>query len=372
MNVLSGFAAADVSVTLTVADAAGNTATVPGFDFKFHAIGPPLALSEDTQYPAASKPESTFAYHIADNTYGAMWNFGPQFTSDLVRLVRYFITNPTPEPVAVQFDYAQDARGSWQAVESWKRFGANEPEGRNPDGSIYLNVPSASVAFTMDGFTFHNATYWGLPYGTMSGSLSQGEYGPHPCGSPSGGLILHRMRDTVNKYVCSAQVAVDLFATSLETAVFSTGDVSVRPYRIAPELQGQERDPDLDSSGRWVLVPPAAGGVPGTLVVYLARPVLASRSRPLQWNAAVSSPSTNTAVNHYQFWDYEFLWGYYGVYPGYDTYVLLRMGAYLTAAQDNLYGTLAATTQAYTGTNLLGEPVPRLSLTVAREALATH
>jgi allophanate hydrolase len=35
---------ADVSISLTVADAAGNEVAVPGFNFKFHAIGPPLAL----------------------------------------------------------------------------------------------------------------------------------------------------------------------------------------------------------------------------------------------------------------------------------------------------------------------------------------
>ncbi|ACL64491.1 hypothetical protein A2cp1_1146 [Anaeromyxobacter dehalogenans 2CP-1] len=367
---------ADVSISLTVADAAGNAVTVPGFNFKFHAIGPPLALVEDTQYPAAAKPESTFVYHLADNTYGVMWTLGAQFGSNVVRLIRYFITNPTPEPVAVQLDYAQDARGSWQAVETWNRFSAGEPTGRNADGNYYLNVPSSSVAFTMDGFTFHNPTYWEVPYGTMTGTLSQGEYGPHPCGSPSGGYILHRMGDRTNKYVCSADFAVNLFTTTPETAAFSTSDVAIRPYRISPELQGQERDPDLDPSGRWFLVPPAAGAVPGTLVVYLARPVLAQRTRPLQWNAAVSSPPANIAVNHYQDWDYEFWWGYYQpasyLYPGYDTYILMRMGAYLTAAQENLYGTLLATTQAYMGTNLLGEPAPRLSVDLAREPLATH
>src|SRR5512138_2038812 len=140
---------ADVSITLTVADAAGNTVTVPGFDFKYHAIGPPLALAEDTQYAAAAKPESTFPYHIADNTYAAMWSLGPQFGANVVRLARYFITNPTPEPVAVQLDYAQDARGSWQAVETWNRFSAGEPTGRNADGNYYLNMPSSSVAFMM-------------------------------------------------------------------------------------------------------------------------------------------------------------------------------------------------------------------------------
>lgn len=367
---------ADVAITLTVADAAGNTATLPGFNFKFHAIGPPLALAEDTQYPAAAKAESTFAYQLADNSYGAMWILGPQFGSNAVRLVRYFITNPTPEPVAVQLEYAQDARGSWQAVETWNRFSAAEPTGRNVNGNYYLNDPSSSVAFTMDGFTFHNPMYWRVPYGTMTGVLPQGEYGPHPCGSVSGGRILHRMGDRANKYVCSAQVAVNFFTTTPEAAAFSTSDVSVRPYRIAPELEGQERDPDLDFSGRWVLVPPAAGLVPGTLVVYLTRPVLSQRSRPLQWNLAVDSPPANPAVNHYQTWDYEYWWGYYqpssGLYPGYDTYILMRMGAYLAAAQENMYGTLSATTQAYMGTNLLGEPVPRLSVTLAREPLATH
>ncbi|GAO01280.1 hypothetical protein [Anaeromyxobacter sp. PSR-1] len=367
---------ADLSITLAVTDGAGNTATVPGFNFTFHSVGPPLALAEDTQYPAAASAESTYAYHLVDNTYASMWVLGSQFGSNVVRLLRYFITNPTPDPVAIQFDYAQDARGSWQVFESWNRFSAGEPTGRNADGNIYLNRPDTSVAFMMDGFGFHNAMYWRVPYGTTTGTLSQGEYGPHPCGSPSGGYILHRMGDTKSKYVCSAQIGVNLFTTTPETAAFSTGDVTVWPYRIAPELQGQERDPDKDSSGRWVLVPPAAGAVPGTLVIYLARPVLAQRSQSLQWNAVVSSPPENTAVNHYQNWDYEFWWGYYQpssyLYPGYDTYVLLRMGAYLAAAQENLYGTFSATTQAYTGTNLLGESAPRLSLTLTREPLAVH
>lgn len=363
---------ADLSISLTIADSAGNTVTVPGFSFKFHAIGPPLALVEDAEYPAAAKAESTYAYDLADGTYGTMWTLGPQFASNVVRLVRYFVTNPTPDPVAVQLEFAQDARGSWQAIESWSRFTAPEPIGRNADGGIYLNVPSTSVEFAMDGFTYHNAMYWRIPYGTLEGPLAQGEYGPHPCGSPSGGGILHRMGDRANKYLCSTEADVSLFSTTPETAVFSTSDVSVWAYRLAPELQGQERDPDEDPSGRWVLVPPAAGGVPGTLVVYLARPVLAERSRPLAWNAAVSAPSANNAVNHYQVWDYEMWWRYFGLYPDYDTYVLYRTGSYLVTAQENVYGTLSAMTQAYTGTNLLGEPAPRLSLTLAREALVIH
>jgi len=241
---------------------------------------------------------------------------------------------------------------------------------------LRLNRPDISAPLMLDGFGFHNAMYWRVPYGTMSGILSQGEYGGHPCGSPSGGHPAHRIGDTLNKYVCDASTGVSFFSATPETATFSSSDVSVRPFRIAPELQGQERDPNTDLSGQWVLVPPAAGGVPGTLVVYLARSVTAPRSRPLPWNLAVGPPSTHEAVNHYQTWDYEWWWGYYQpwsiLFSGYDTYVAFRAGAYLLAAQENLYGTLSGTTHAYSGTALLGESVARLSVTMSREPLAVH
>jgi hypothetical protein len=362
--------AATLSITLTVADAAGNTATVSGFNFTFHTVGPPLAIAEDAEYAAASRPESTFAYHLADGSYASMWVVGPQFTSNKVRLARYFLSNPTPDPVAVLLDYAQDARGSWQAVESWTRFMVSDPLGRNADGNYTLNRMDASAAFTMDGFPFRNPMFWALPYGNLAGTVPQAEYAAHPCGSKSGGLILHRMGDSANKYVCSTKVSVDVFSTTPETGTFSTADVSVRPYRIAPELQGQERDPD--TVGNWVLVPAAAGGVPGTLVLYLARPVAAQRSRALEWNKAVAATEAAAVANHYQTWDYEFWWPYGSILPGYDTYLLMRTGAYLVTAQENLYGTLSVTTQAYAGASLLGEPVPRLSRSIAREPLFVH
>jgi hypothetical protein len=228
----------------------------------------------------------------------------------------------------------------------------------------------------MDGFTFHNALYWRVPYGTTTGAVGGAEIGAHPCGSPSGGDVVHRMGDTVNKWSCSSAVGFSLYSTALETGTFSSSDVSVWPYRIAPELQGQERDANKDASGTWFLVPPAAGGVPGALVVYLARTVTAPRARPLMWNSTAGPPSTAEAVNHYQLWDYEMWWGYHQpwnvLYPGHDTYTAIRMGTYLAAAQESLYGTLNATTNAYSGTTLLGEAIPRVSVPISRDALAAH
>jgi hypothetical protein len=362
---------AALSITVTVADAAGNTATVPGFNFTFHAVGPPIAITEDAEYAAAAKPESTFAYHLGDGSYGSMWIVGPQFIANQVRLARYFISNPSPEPVAVLLDYAQAPQGSWQAVESWTRFLVGDPIGRNADGTYTLNRPDASAPFTMDGFAFHNPMYWRLPYGSVTGGVPQAEYGAHPCGGPTGGRILHRMSDTANKYVCSSTVKLDFFSTTPETAAFSTADVMLQPYRIAPELQGQERAPDALSGG-WVLVPPATGGAPGTLSVYLERSVGAPRLRALEWNKAIPATQAAPPANHYQTWDYEFWWPYGSVLSGYDTYLLMRAGAYLATAQENLYGTLSVTTQAYAGTSLLGEPVPRVSLSIAREPLVVH
>jgi hypothetical protein len=362
---------AALSITVTVADAAGNTATVPGFNFTFHAIGPPLAITEDNEYAAAAKPESTFAYHLADGSYGSMWIVGPQFVANQVRLARYFISNPSPQPVAMLLDYAQAPQGSWQVVESWMRFLVGDPIGRNADGTYTLNRPDASAPFTMDGFTFHNPMYWRLPYGSVTGGVPQAEYGAHPCGSPTGGRILHRMGDTANKYVCSSTVKLDLFSNTPETAAFSSADVMLQPYRIAPELQGQERAPDALSGG-WVLVPPATGGAPGTLAVYLERSVGAPRLRVLEWNKAIGATQAAPPANHYQTWDYEFWWPYGSVLSGYDTFLLMRAGAYLATAQENLYGTLSVTTQAYAGTSLVGEPVPRVSLSIAREPLVVH
>ena len=367
---------ASVSITLTVSDAAGNSSTVPGFSFTFHTIGPPLAIAEDTQYAAAAKPDSTFAYHVGDGSYATMWTTNAQFVGNAVRLARYIITNPSPSAVGLQLAYAQDPRGSWQAVETWNPFNVNEPTGRNADGGIYLNRPDTSVAFPLDGFTFHNAMYWGWPYGTASGPLGNAEYGPHPCGSIANGDIVHRIGNGANKFQCSTALGINVFSTTPQVGTYSQGDVSLFAYRVAAELQGQERDANRDPTNQWLIVPAAAGGVPGALVVYVARFVGAPRARPLQWNATVSPPSTSAAVNHFQTWDYETWFGYHQpwsvLYPGYDTYVAFRVGAYLAAAQENLYGSLSGTTVASSGTALVGEAAPRLAKAISKEPLAVH
>ena len=359
---------AALSIALTVADAAGNSVAANGFNFGFHVIGPPLAVSKDTQYAAAAKPDSVYAYRLADQTYAALWQTGPQFPDYVARLARYIITNPIPETVALDLAYLQDPRGSWQAVESWYFYTIDEPIGANPDGTYTLD-PNASKAYAIDGFTFHNPLFWRTPYGTMTGPLTQAEYGAFPCGAPSrDAYAAHRIGDRTAKYFC-----INALPGTPEVATFSSAEVSLFAYRVAAELQGQERAPDTDPSGRWLLVPPAAGGVPGTLVVYLARPVTASRTRALQWNMVPTTSGSAYLANHYQTWDYE-SWGWISFYnyPGHDIHIANRAGRYLARAQDLLSGTLAGTTQAYSGAGLLGEPVDRLSLVFAGEPLAIH
>jgi hypothetical protein len=81
-------------------------------------------------------------------------------------------------------------------------------------------------------------------------------------------------------------------------------------------------------------------------------------------------------VNHYQTWDYELWVGYHQpwdvLYPGYDTYLADRVGRYLSASQENLYGLLEGTTCGYSGKTLVGETIPRVSVPLTREPLVVH
>jgi len=374
---------ATISLTITVTDAAGNETTVPGFNFTFHVIGPPVAWTEDTQYPAQAKPESTYAYHLADNTYATLWTAAPQFIGTVVRLVRYIITNPTPEPVALQLGYTQDPGGSWRAVETWNYFDVVEPAGWQSDGTLQLMTPTSAQPFSLDGYTYYNPMYWVLPFGGTSQSQAWVQYGPHPCGSDAGGDIVHRLGDSQNRFLCGASFSPPVsFATyqlsTEQTGVTSSGDVSTRLYRVAQELGGQERSPDTDPTGQWTLVPAASSGTPGTLVVYLVRSVTAARTRSLQWDAAYSSAVAGrddpNPPNHYQTWDFELwaAWGLNSPIPGYEAFVAYCAGMYLSAAHDSLYGTLSGTTRPYGNNGVFGEALPRVSVALERDPLTTH
>jgi hypothetical protein len=108
-----------LKVTVGVADAAGNQ----GGDevkLKYAVIGPPLHIVVDEEYPKPGTLNSTEPHKIADGTYGRLFDasdrttFGP---TQQIRLVRLVVTNPSPQPVALDVSSITD--GSWRMTETW-------------------------------------------------------------------------------------------------------------------------------------------------------------------------------------------------------------------------------------------------------------
>lgn len=350
-----------LSISITVTDAAGNTTTASGFDFVFHVIGPPLAIVEDEQYPtnALADGSTTFAYHLSNNTYAQLWD-GARFPNAAVRLMRYVVTNPTTEPVALRLSYAQAAGGSWQAYEYWTWYNVGEPWFLGQSVTQKTSCYDAK-SYAIDGFSFAQ------PFCTTAGSSVQCWNGT---AWGTGSVILfHRMGDRTYRFLCGTSEMVE--ATRGQTAgASSVAEISVEPLRVTPELGGQERAPERDLSGQWVLVPPASGGTPGSLVVYLERPAGVPRSPALNWN--LNGVPGSDAMDHYQTWEYMEWIRWSSPTSGYDWRTGYRLGRYLVSAEDRVYGTLLGSTHSYSEDGLVGEVASRISVSLAREPLFTH
>ncbi len=350
-----------LSIRVTVADAAGNSTTASGFDFVFHVIGPPLAIVEDEQYPTNAQADgsATFAYHVSDNTYAQLWD-GARFPNAAVRLMRYIITNPTTEPVALQLSYAQAAGGSWRAYEYWSWYNVGQPWFLGQSTSQKTECHDAK-SYAIDGFSFAQ------PFCTTAGSAVQCWTGT--AWSTAGIILFHRMGDRTYRFLCDSSALRD--ATSEDTAgVSSAAGITLEPFRVAPELGGQERAPDTDGSGQWVMVPAASGATPGTLVVYLKRPAGAARSPALNWN--MNAVPGSEAADHYQTWEYMEWIRWSSPSPGYDWRSGYRIGRYLVNAEDRVYGSLLGSTHASSEGIFAGEVASRISVTIVREPLFTH
>lgn len=358
--------AATVSFTITAKSSAGAAATVPGFNFIFHVLGPPLAINEDAQYPPAAQAGSTYAYHLGDNTYSTMWS-PSQLPSAFVRLVRYVITNPSEQPVALQLSYAQAPGGSWQAYEQWKGYNVGEMgfHGMNMNG--FGRYCGDAASYVEDGFTYRIPMCVGEGTKISCWDTATQSYSSYR------GFLYHKRGDTLHQFICPTVDLAGLPSRDI-TSVASSSDVTLLQYRVAAELGGQERTPDTDPTAQWVIVPAATGGVPGTTVVYLARAATAPRSPGLTWNLNGLAAATDS-YNHYQTWDYDQWWRLSGGTtnnPGYDWYAASRIGLYLAAAQDRLYGGLNGKTQSYGEGGLYGEPTSRIGVTLSRDALYSH
>ena len=350
-----------IAVNLALADAAGNIAAVGPFEFTWHALGPPVAVSRDAGYASYGRLGSTFPYRLSDNSYANLWNAGSSaFSSGLVRLVRYVVSNPSPQPIAIAPVYDQAPAGSWQAVETWQNLGSQEL----PEVSLSA-LPYQAQAFSVDGFTFFQPLWWATPFGTAGTGNSIGA--PFPCDSLLfSGYAGHRVGETWRQWTCIPDAEVTSFKTIVE--VGSSANVDVPVYR-GPDSDADEHEfARKDLTGTLHVVPAASAAAPGTLVMYIARPVGAGRARPLLWNRR--SPH-----NVYQTWDYEiFQYNRQQAYGSktYEVFNALRAGKDLKSATDVLNGTLYLNTSGLLDEAPIGEAATRFTAPFSSTTIASH
>jgi hypothetical protein len=121
--------------------------------------------------------------------------------------------------------------------------------------------------------------------------------------------------------------------------------------------------------GSYSLVPAAIGSTPGTLVVYVTRPLSAPRSIPLRWNPVTQS-------GQYQQWLEEI-----GVYRSFDVdfltvnwiYEAWRAMRALSTAEDHLSGSVLFETSAVSGgMTLSGEASMLPAISFTDRVVGTH
>jgi hypothetical protein len=357
-----------VNVRLQLADAAGNVATAGPFAFTFHVVGPPVAVAEDVNYATYRDQWSTFAYGIGPE-FQALWDASVTFTARNVRLVRYVLSNPAREPVAIAASFAQSPGGSWKSVESWRAYVVTEP------GGGYLDGFGTETAYTVDGFRFWQYLKWAYPYGSPGAGVATSETSPWPCAASweQGGIPAHRVGDTGSRFVC-APPGVTTYAADddVETAAFSSGDVVVETYTDVRQDGRESRPPE--SAGGMLIVAAATDGGPGTLVVYLTRSASAPRSRPLQWGRGTGSARFETwdwmVWRRYYTWLYRpSAWG--AGYYEYHSFTGYRRGRYLASMRETLDGGISVMTRGVSAANvLMGEPLTGFTAQLSRDVIA--
>ena len=356
-----------LSVSLALKDAAGNATTAGPFAFTFHVVGPPLAIAEDPAYATYRDPWNTHPYSVANSTYMQLWDPG-HFSGRNVRLLRYVVTNPAPEPVALTVTYQQAAGGSWKTIESWPAYSFREPGGQ------YLDDFNSGTLFTLDGFTYMQYLKWAYPYGSSGAGIQppKAETSPWPCALSyeQGGNVAHRIGDTANRFVCAPSTVLYFpRADDVETTAFAVGDVTPELYGEYSANGGESLQPALDTTGQMAIIPAATAAGPGVAVFYLTRSSWLGRSRPLSWGRGSGAARYETW--EWQIWDRYWKWAY--GYWAYHTFMAYRWGRYLSASTETIDGSLSAATRGVSSSaSLIGEPLGVFSSLQRSRTVATH
>jgi hypothetical protein len=366
--------ASTMAVTLEVTDAAGNRTTSGPYSFALHVIGPPLGVFEDTSYGTYGDLWSSHAYAVGLQ-YATLWNLSAdRFGTRNVRLVRYVITNPAPQPIAFNVTWAPPASGnSWKLVENWRGFILYEP------GSTYLDN-FAVTPFVLDGFTFYQTTQWAYPHGTPGAGAANSEMAPWPCSETyeQGGMAAHRIGDWQNRFVCAPLEVRRQFYDSIadmngavkyvESAVFSESLIVPEFYAEYTPI-GREMAVAPRLANGMVTVPAASAAGPGVAVVYLTRPGGAPRTRGLEVGRGSGAQRFETWP--WEIWAFRYKWTLYSTYE-YHTYRAWRLGTFLESAADVMNGQMSVTTQGLVANSAFGEAAVVSSAAFNSRVVATH
>ena len=215
-----------LKVTVEVTDVAGNKGGSQ-VELTYQVIGPPLNIVVDSNYSGSGARSSTYPYKIADGTYGMLFNGGDYMTfggAQQVRLARLVVTNPAPEPVAL--DVSGIATGTWSMTETWSG---------NQGGVTGTATFNDRTCPPDNGYATKHLSM----YAPRGGTLGNQDPGPASVGW--------------NGVAATANLA----------SIAELRDGSPLP-KVA---------------GRYI-VPAASGSAPGVVSLYVARPLAVSRPGP--------------------------------------------------------------------------------------------
>jgi hypothetical protein len=308
--------AASVSVSVTVSDAAGNTSTSTPITLTFHTIGPPLAIAEDLEYSTRNDPKSTYPYVVSKGLYSLLFDANtPAFLPEnAVRLVRYIVENPASAPVALTLP---SFSSGWRMVETW-----------TGNAGTALGTRSYSVGPSMCS----NAPQCA---GTIPVAYSGGSTGSGCGASPPHNVT-----------------------PATESPVVTSSTLTSFAYN---QVQGGDSGPAQRTGTGQVIVPGASNGAPGTVALYIGRPVATpARTHVLPWSGSsyayvVEDAWVRTWRGSTQCceFDAEFRMCVQSDAP--STWSGTRFSRQLTAAVDALEGSFQLRTNGMSGSAAIGE-----------------
>jgi hypothetical protein len=247
------------SVTITAIDAAGNATTQllgssessAGTSFYFHILGPPLYVEEDGSYSASGDPRSIYPFALADGTYAG--KFSGSNPGELARVARFRVFNP--HAVTVPF------------------------------------VPSVS-SFLATGTEEWDDLVW--PMGTREWDVSGGGCQKAEISPCSEDLLAPQPYQLVPRspFLCEATSAPASHPNPA-AEMFSTSAGLVSAWSSGNEVPAQ-------GYANRILVPPALGSGPGSVVVYVGRPFGSFGLPPYVWTTDGNPDGVPRFIRHLQ------------------------------------------------------------------------